>query len=355
MRIEARWYTMQRGSAHCQLCPHLCLVAEGHKGRCQTRGMQGGHLWALNYAQLCALQVDTIEKKPLYHFRPGARTLSVGTFGCNLDCAFCQNYELALPVGPVPADTVTPESLLGLARAKNAEVIAFTFNEPSVWAEYVIDAAHLALAGGVGTMINSNGYIHGRARRDLLNAVDAVKVDIKAFSEEGYRRLCGGELQPVLETCRVAVELGKHLEVAYPLIKGENDAPVEVAALGEFLAREIGVDVPVHLFRFHPYYRMSSAAETTIEDMENARAALLREGIRFVYFGGTVGGLHQDTACPECGTVLVTRKVKEEGEKVFVQQEQMSRFCPSFAEARCYLHGDRCPHCNSRIYGIWSK
>jgi pyruvate formate lyase activating enzyme len=315
--------------------------------------MKAGRLWALNYAQVCAMQVDTVEKKPLYHFLPGARTLSVGTFGCNLDCAFCQNHELALPEGEVPSDTVPPESLVGLAKAKEAEVIAFTFNEPSVWAEYVIDAAALARAAGIRTMVNSNGFIHGRARREMLSAVDAVKVDIKAFSEETYARLCGGSLLPVLETCRVAVELGKHLEVAYPLIRGENDSPVEIAALGEFLARELGVEVPVHIFRFHPYYRMCNAAETTLEDMEVAREVLVREGMRYVYFGGTVGGRHQDTMCPECGALLVSRKVKEEGEKTFVKREQMSRFCPSFAEARSYLHADRCPKCRSRISGIW--
>jgi pyruvate formate lyase activating enzyme len=317
--------------------------------------MIGGRLWALNYAQLCAMQVDTVEKKPLYHFLPGARTLSVGTFGCNLECAFCQNNQLALPEGDVPADTVSPESLVGLAKAKGAEVIAFTFNEPSVWAEYIIDVSAHARASGFRLMVNSNGYIHGRARRDLLNAIDAIKVDIKAFSDEGYSRLCGGELQPVLETCRVAQELGKHLEVAYPLISGENDSPVEIAALGEFLARELGVDVPVHLFRFHPFYRMSSAPETKIEQMEKARAVLLREGMRYIYFGGTVGGIHQDTSCPDCGTLLVKRSVKEEGEKVFVKNSEVSRFCPSFAEARSYLREDRCPHCNSRIYGIWRK
>jgi pyruvate formate lyase activating enzyme len=317
--------------------------------------MSGGRLWALNYAQVCVMQTDTIEKKPLYHFLPGARALSVGTFGCNLSCSFCQNHQLAMPMGRVPADTIPPESLVNLARAKQAEVIAFTFNEPTVWAEYVVDAAALASKAGIRTMANSNGYMSGQARHDILRAVDAVKIDIKAFTEDGYRRLCGGHLQPVLDTCREAANLRKHVEVAYPLVRGENDSQLEIEALGRFLADEMGKDIPLHLFRFRPFFRMADAPGTELPDMEAARETLLRCGIRYVYFGGAVGGEHQGTTCPGCGEPLIIRKAKEEGEKVFVRQQQMSRFCPSFGETVNKLNGCRCPNCGLGVYGQWSR
>lgn len=304
----------------------------------------------MNYGKVAVVAVDSIEKKPIFHFRPGSTLLSVGTVGCNLDCQYCQNSQLAkVDVLEVPFTYYSPETLVKEALERGVDGIAWTFNEPVVWAEYLLDVSRLARRRDLYTMVNTNGYIEGGAREDLLRACDVIKVDIKAFRDETYRRVCGGDMQPVLDTCLAASTLGVHLELAYPMIPDVNDSAREMEDLFLWIRGNLGVDVPLHLFRFSPAFRMSHMEREPLVRMRGARVTALNAGLKYVYFGGVVSAEEQNTYCPRCGNLVVSRSGRESDEKVFVKKEQMSRFCPSFSEVGVHLESGRCPRCQEAI------
>jgi pyruvate formate lyase activating enzyme len=325
-------------------------VEDGGIGICGVRKNVSGALRSLNYGRVSVVAVDNIEKKPIFHFRPGSTLLSVGTVGCNLDCDYCQNSQLARgDVEGVPSTHYSPQALVGEALEKGVNGIAWTFNEPVVWAEYVVDASKLARGRGLYSMANTNGFISGKAREDLLGAIDVIKVDIKAFREDTYRRVCRGELHPVLETCIAAREAALHLEVAYPMIPGINDSMNEMGDLFEWITNNLGSETPLHLFRFSPSFRMSHLKEEPITRMRKARSKAMKIGLKYVYFGGVVSADEQNTRCPRCGNLVVSRVGKAPDEKLYVKKEQMSRFCPSFSDVEVRLEDGRCPECGEAI------
>jgi pyruvate formate lyase activating enzyme len=304
----------------------------------------------LNYGRVSVTAVDSIEKKPIFHFKPGSSLLSVGTVGCNLDCDFCQNSLLARGNPEhMPSKFYSPNSLVREAMEKGVDGIAYTFNEPVVWAEFIVDASNLSRSKGLYSMVNTNGFISGEGREQLLSAIDVIKVDIKAFREETYRRICSAELQPVLETCMAAREKGLHLEVAYPMIPGINDSAEEMSSLFGWTIEKLGSATPLHLIRFSPSFRLSHFESESVLTMRKARSEAMKVGLKYVYFGGMISPEEQNTHCPSCGVLLVARMAEETAEKLYVKKAEMSRFCPSYSDVRIYTKDGHCPHCGEAI------
>ncbi|MHC1709703.1 MAG: AmmeMemoRadiSam system radical SAM enzyme [Methanomassiliicoccales archaeon] len=346
----ARWGVPEGSSIACGLCPHRCVISEGGLGRCRARGVLDGKLMAFNYGRICAQIVDQIEKKPIYHYQPGSKLLSIGTFGCNLDCDCCQNAALAMSGPKGRTEPVSsPEEVVSFAVQKGVHGIAFTFNEPVVWSEFVVDLASLAKERGLYLMMNTNGYIEEEPLKELLEAVDVFKVDVKGFTDDFYRKSCGGTLSPVLRTCRMIKEQGRHLELAYLIIPGLNDSQEEMGLFFRWAA-ELGKDVPVHLYRFMPAHRLSHIQPTGMEAMRDAKALAASHGLRFVYLSGMVEGDEHQTFCPKCGALVISRAAKEVSEKVVYEGNRLSKFCPSYSEIEDRTIEGRCSSCSEIIY-----
>ncbi len=295
------------GAIRCRLCPTECVIGEGRDGSCRVRGNRGGRLVSLNYGVVAASACDPVEKKPLYHFHPGGLLLSLGPPGCNLHCAFCQNWQIS-QIGEAEG-RLSPEAAVAEAerlRAQDPRVIglAFTYTDPVVWFEYVLDTARLARAAGLVVVLKTNGYINPEPLAEWLPWVDALNVDIKAFSDGFYRRVCQGALQPVLDTVAAAVAAGRHVEVSHLPVPGENDGPGELEALCAWLGG-VSPDVPLHLLRYFPNYRMGGAP-TPVADLE-AKRAIARAHLRHVYIAGTFRPEHASTRCAGCGAELIRR------------------------------------------------
>lgn len=346
---QARWWHGDGKIVECSLCPRRCRIPDGSVGFCNARANRSGKLVTLTYGRICATAVDPVEKKPIFHYRPGAMLYSIGTFGCNLDCGFCQNAVMARSRSDdIPSQYVPPEELVHIALEKKVNGIGWTFNDPVVWSEYIIDVSGLAHSKGLFNLLNTNGYIEPKAREELLENVDVVKVDIKGFDERIYRKLCGAELAPVLETCKDVKERGIHLELAYPLIPEWTDDRTMLVNFGDWVVNELGRDTPVHLFRFQPAYRLSELNPPEISCLHEVRRLLHGLGLRYVYLGG-VTGEGQDTLCPSCGALVVSRRSEETTEKIFIKKEQVSRFCPTFAKVQNLTVDGCCPRCGKSL------
>ncbi len=347
---QAGWGFSENSSVACGLCPHHCSIPEGGVGRCRARGVIDGTLVTFNYGCIRAQVVDQIEKKPIYHYRPGSKLLSIGTFGCNLDCDCCQNAALASSGPPDREEPPTsPEDVVALALSKGVQGIAFTFNEPVVWSEYILDVSKSARDAGLYVMMNSNGYVEEEPLIELMKAVDVFKVDVKGFTEAFYRESCGGTLLPVLRTCRMIWNEGRHLELAYLIIPGLNDGKEELEQFFVW-AGGLGREVPVHLYRFMPAHRLSHLQPTDMGAMREAKALALSQGLKFVYLSGMVEGEEHQTHCPGCGSLVIGRAAKEVSEKVVYEGNRLSRFCPSYSEIDDRTIGGRCPSCDEIIY-----
>lgn len=319
-------------------------------GRCRARGVLDGKLVTLNYGRICAQIVDQIEKKPIYHYRPGSKILSIGTFGCNLDCDCCQNAALASSGPEGRSEPLTsPEDVVSFAVQKGVQGIAFTFNEPVVWSEFILDVARSAEGRGLYIMMNSNGYVEEGPLNELVKAVNVFKVDVKGFTDEFYSQSCGGTLSPVLRTCRMIKGKGRHLELAYLIIPGMNDTKEEMEGFFRWAA-ELGKDVPVHLYRFMPAHRLSHLKPTGMESMRNAKAMAKSHGLRFVYLSGMVEGDEHQTFCPVCGALAISRSAKDSPEKVVYEGNRLSKFCPSYSEIEDRTIEGRCASCGEIIY-----
>jgi pyruvate formate lyase activating enzyme len=311
---QAMYYKAEGDAVKCFLCPHNCLIKPGKTGLCRVRRNEGGVLYSMNYGRITALNIDPIEKKPLYHFYPGSRILSVGSFGCNLKCSFCQNYSIAH--GTPEWVEMSPGDLAGRAEAAGDNLgIAYTYNEPSIWYEYVLDTARLVKEKGLKNVLVTNGYIGSEALGELLPFIDAANIDVKAFSDGFYSSVCSGRLSPVLEAVE-AMAGHCHIEVTTLLVEGLNSGPGEIDALARWLA---GIDrkIPLHLSRYYPAYHMERPA-TPLKVLEAAREAA-REHLDYVYIGN-VPGIDNSTYCPGCGQKLVERGIYRartlfEGEK----------------------------------------
>ena len=308
MTAPARWWHPEGDALRCELCPHGCRIARGRRGACGVRENREGQLVSLVARTTSGLAVDPIEKKPLYHFLPGSKVLSLGTVGCTLRCRFCQNWTISQAGTIDGLSSVGPQELVTLALAEGCPSVAFTYNEPAVFAEWALEAAEACHAGGLAAVAVSAGFFQPEAALQFFGAMDAANIDLKAFSDGFYRRLCGASLAPVLET----LEIIRHrtrcwLEVTTLLIPGENDTDVEIRNLCRWVVRALGPDVPVHFSAFHPDHRMRSVPATPRRTVARARTIGLEQGLRFVYSGNVADLEGSTTRCPHCQTTLVTR------------------------------------------------
>ncbi|MGI6433786.1 MAG: AmmeMemoRadiSam system radical SAM enzyme [Syntrophomonadaceae bacterium] len=287
----------------CHLCPHHCRIKPGKRGICRVRSNQAGTLVTENYGRVASLALDPIEKKPLFHFFPGHMILSAGTFGCNLSCSFCQNYTLA---HESPATQyISPETLsiiTARARVQGSIGMAFTYNEPSIWYEYIWDCTQIFKEQGLKVVLVTNGYIEAKPLQKLLPCIDAMNIDVKAFTNDFYKRLCKGTLEPVLQTVKTAAQ-HTHVEVTTLLIPGENDQLEDIEALARWLA-SIRPEIPLHLSRYHPAYKYQQQAPTPEETLLKAQAAA-RQHLPFVYLGNVLQG--NNTHCLHCQAPLIRR------------------------------------------------
>lgn len=281
--MEAAYYDIAKdGRAACRLCPHHCSIAPGHRGRCQTRYYDGHTLQALNYGQCTALALDPIEKKPLAYFHPGSRILSLGSWGCNFTCPFCQNWQISQQEAPYR--DLTPEQALALAKSctDNGNIgLAYTYNEPSLSYEFIARTARLIHEAGLVNVMVSNGYIEKEPLQALLPYIDAWNIDLKGFSQAFYQSLCGASLQPVLDTIAAAATVS-HVEVTTLIIPGENDDPSQMDAEARWLAA-ISPDIPLHLTRYFPQYHWS-APMTPLQTMEQLQS-IARQHLHCVHLG----------------------------------------------------------------------
>ena len=284
----ARFFERLEGNqVRCDLCPHHCHITPGRSGLCRVRRNVDGTLIADTYGRPATLHVDPIEKKPLHDYLPGSRTFSIGTFGCNLSCNFCQNDDLSRNGGDRQRNLpyLAPDAIISLAQRHGCRSVAFTYNEPIVFIEYMLDVARLARAAGLGTVLVSNGYINAEPRRELFPLIDAANIDIKGFSDEFYASLCGAKLAPVLESCRdFKRTFGGHLELTNLLIPNRNDAPAMIKALLTWVADVLGADTPLHFSAYSPrggFTEPPTPPQTVLQAASLARS----RGFTHVYTG----------------------------------------------------------------------
>lgn len=305
---RAKWFReIADHKWECQLCPQGCRLSPEQPGFCGARfGTEDGiRTW--NYGRHCGAFVDPIEKKPLFHFLPGTRTLSLGATGCNLACTFCQNWSLSRgSPEDLASEVVEPQALATAALSEECASIAFTYNEPILSAEFIVEAAAACHDHGLRTIAVTNGFISDTARGDFFAAIDAANVDLKSFSDDFYRRQCKGRLQPVLDTISYLARSRTWLEVTTLIIPGLNDDQKEIEALCAWLVDHAGPDVPLHFSAFHPAGELRDVPCTPAATLEQARETALRAGLRYVYLGNVAG--NQITLCPGCGATLLRRR-----------------------------------------------
>jgi pyruvate formate lyase activating enzyme len=303
------WHALPDGRLQCDLCPRDCRLRDGQRGFCFVRRRRGDAMVLTTWGRSSGFCVDPIEKKPLAHFYPGSSVLSFGTAGCNLGCRFCQNWDLSRAADQDRlADQATPDQIAERAVALGCRSVAFTYNDPVVFAEYAIDVAQACRALGVGTVAVTAGYVHAAPRAELFSVMDAANVDLKGFSEAFYRRRCLGHLTPVLETLEALVQDGRTwVEITTLLIPGLNDTEAEVAALVEWIAGHLGREVPLHFTAFHPDFELRHLPPTPPATLARARRQALAAGLRHVYTGNVHDPAGEVTSCPGCGAAVIER------------------------------------------------
>lgn len=300
--VAAYAHTRDDGRAACELCPQRCIVAEGERGICDLRENRGGTLYAAAYGEVASVGVDPIEKKPLYHFHPGDRVLSLGPNGCNLRCRGCQNFQISQE--RTATEYVSPAALVQLARRHRTPGISYTYTEPLVWFEYLRDACRAARDAGLYNVAVTNGYLEEAPALEIAPLLDAANVDVKALSDDFYRKYCGGRLEPVLRTCKI-FKKHLHVEITNLLVTGESDGEEDVTALVRWVADELGPETPLHFSRYFPQYQMDAPATPT-HHLLRAKEIAERD-LYYVYLGNVQGVGGADTMCPQCGNLIVER------------------------------------------------
>ncbi len=336
MHEAALWKPLDQGRVQCRLCSQFCRIDEGGRGKCGVRENRGGTLFTLVYDKVAAANLDPVEKKPLYHFLPGTQTFSFGTVGCNMSCLFCQNASLSQSPKnnmPIEGRKVTPDELVRAALASGARSISYTYSEPTIFFELMRDTAVLAKKNGLKNIMVSNGFQSPQCLKELAPLIDAANIDLKAFTNDFYVRICGAKLDPVKKNLARIREMGWWLEVTTLLIPGLNDAEEELRGMAAFLVKELGPDTPWHLSRFHPDFTMLDRPPTPPATLDMARRIGLEAGLRFVYVGNLGPREQNDTPCPSCGAVVVRRA--------------------GFACGPVRLRNGACPECGATVPGVW--
>lgn len=307
---EAMYYKkLKGGMVNCQLCPRKCIIKDGEHGFCRARKNEKGKLYSLVYGAPCSVSIDPIEKKPLFHFLPETTAYSIGTAGCNLRCKFCQNWQIsqALPE-EIPFIDLPPEKLVKEAIANGCKSIAYTYTEPVIFYEYVLDTAKLARKKGLKNVVVTNGFINQEPLKELCKYIDGVNVDLKGFTDEYYRKITGAWLQPVLESLKTIKKMGVWLEVTNLVVPGLNDDMAVIKKMCEWIKKNLGVDTPLHFSRFFPDYLMRDYPPTGENTLLKAGEIAKKVGLHYVYIGNIMIENAQNTYCPKCGELLIERR-----------------------------------------------
>src|SRR3989338_2861666 len=332
---EALWWKTACAGVQCVLCPFNCFLPEGARGRCNVRVNNNGRLVTLVYAQPVSVHVDPIEKKPVFHMYPGSRSFSIATVGCNLRCAFCQNWEIsqALPE-QAAGKPMTPKEVVQGAVLTGSRSIAFTYSDPMVFYEYVHDTARLARENNIRNVVVSAGYVNEEPLKELAPLIDIMKVDLKGFNENFYRRVVGGELKYVLKTLERLMRYGVFPEIVNLVVPTLNDNLDEIRNMCRRIRRALGTDIPLFFSRFTPQYKLQNLPPTPIETLTRSRELALEEGIKYVYLGNVPGNEGENPYCPTCHNPLIERY----GYSVLANR---------------LLPGGLCPYDSTRIPGFW--
>ncbi len=303
------WHTLADGRLQCDVCPRHCRLREGQRGLCYVRQRLDGEVKLVSYGRSSGFCVDPIEKKPLNHFFPGSRVLSFGTAGCNLACKFCQNWDMSKSREmDTLADSATPERLAASAVELGCASIAFTYNDPVIFLEYAVDVALACQESSIQSVAVTAGYVDPAPREEFFRAMNATNVDLKAFSERFYQKICGGHLAPVLETLEfINQETDVWLEITTLLIPGENDSDREIDEMTAWLSEHLGTDVPLHFTAFHPDWKMRDINRTPAETLTRARQLAINNGLRYVYTGNVHDSQGASTYCHVCNEMLIER------------------------------------------------
>ncbi|MBF0503833.1 MAG: AmmeMemoRadiSam system radical SAM enzyme [Candidatus Omnitrophica bacterium] len=307
---EASYYDKLLGSlVQCRLCPNECILSPGQYGTCKARKNINGKLYSMVYGKIATAHLDPIEKKPFFHVLPATAAFSIATTGCNIQCLFCQNWEISQAF-PFDSQTVpaTPQQIVDKALESGARTIAFTYSEPTISFEYVLDIAKLAHAAGLKTLMVSNGYIEQKPLKELLPYIDAYKVDFKGFDEKFYKKLTHGHLQPVLDAMKTIHENGVWLEIVTLLVTNQNDSDRQIRDLANWVKNNLGENVPLHFSRFAPQYKMLNVPATPPETVIRAREIAMQEGLKYVYTGNIVYPPGEITRCPSSGEEIIVRQ-----------------------------------------------
>ncbi|HYE36532.1 AmmeMemoRadiSam system radical SAM enzyme [Methylocaldum sp.] len=303
------WRMLEDGRVECTMCPRFCKLQAGQRGLCFVRGNVDGKIALLSYGRSSGFCIDPIEKKPLNHFLPGTPVFSFGTAGCNLACKFCQNWDISKSREMDSLmDQAFPEAIAWTAKELGCRSVAYTYNDPVVFHEYAVDVARECRAQGIKSVAVSAGYMCAEPRAEFYSVMDAANIDLKAFTDEFYRKICGGHLQPVLETLQyIKHETPVWLEITTLLIPGENDSDQELEALTQWVVEKLGPDVPLHFSAFHPDWKMMDKSSTPLDTLIRARRIAVKNGLRYVYVGNVHNKAGDSTYCHQCGQLLIGR------------------------------------------------
>lgn len=311
-RVAVLWEALEGGLVHCFLCAQECRIRPGRTGVCGVRENRDGTLYTLVYGEVVAHNVDPIEKKPLFHFLPGTQAFSIATAGCNMRCKFCQNADISQAskgkTETIHAEPLAPERVVSLAQAYDCASIAYTYTEPTIFMEYVLEIAPLAVRADLANVFVTNGFMTPQAREIILPYLDAANIDLKGFSDRYYRQLCGARLQPVLDTIRELYAAGVETEVTTLVIPEENDSDEELRSIAGFLA-SVSPDIPWHISRFFPTYELTNRPPTPVETLRRAARIGREAGLHYVYLGNVPGEAGENTLCPQCGNMVIRRSM----------------------------------------------
>ncbi|GBE27758.1 pyruvate formate lyase-activating enzyme 1 [bacterium BMS3Bbin03] len=332
---EAQFYKkLEHGKIRCHICPRKCEVDNMERGFCGNRENRDGTYYVLAYGNPCAAHIDPIEKKPFFHFLPGTQAFSIATAGCNLVCKFCQNWQIS-QFRPEQTENIflPPDKAAGIAKERRITSIAYTYAEPVVFYEYMYDTSIEARRNGVKSVMVSAGFINPDPMRKLVKKLDAVKIDLKAFTEKYYQEVCSAELKPVLQTLEVLKDEKIWFEIVYLVVPTLNDSREEVRNMSRWIMKTLGPDVPLHFSRFYPQYMLKNLPPTPVSTLETLRKTAMDEGIDYVYIGNVPGNKAESTYCPHCGKRLIYRI----GYQVIENK----------------IKNGACPYCRTKIPGVW--
>ncbi|WP_457552905.1 AmmeMemoRadiSam system radical SAM enzyme [Desulfobacula sp.] len=324
-------------SVKCNICHHFCIIKEGKRGICGVRENKRGRLLSLVYPKVIAKSVDPIEKKPLFHLKPGSFSYSIATVGCNFKCAFCQNSDIAqMPKdynGMIKGKDISPESIVKEAVNNGCKSISYTYTEPTIFFELALETAKIAKQKGLLNIFVTNGYMSTQVLKMVSPYLDAANVDLKAFNDKFYQRFCKARLEPVKENIKQMKDMGILVEITTLLIPGLNDDETEICAMAEFIATDLGRETPWHISRFHPSYHMMDRPVTPVLSLEKAYEAGKSAGLSYVYIGNVPGQLLENTYCPSCNELLVKRY--------------------AYQVENYVKDNGKCPQCDALVYGIY--